>query len=84
MILAKYAELDAVVLLRDRPEVGLRTGDLGTIVHVNASDSFEVEFIDASGATRALLPLRPGEVRRAGPEDRLAVRPDREAAGLRG
>ncbi|HEY5220403.1 MAG TPA: DUF4926 domain-containing protein [Gemmatimonadaceae bacterium] len=69
-----YHELDAVVLLHDRPDAGLRAGDLGTVVQLYTSDTFDVEFITASGHTRALLRLRRSDVRPAGDHDRLAVR----------
>ncbi|MHB1861356.1 MAG: DUF4926 domain-containing protein [Gemmatimonadaceae bacterium] len=71
---ATYHELDAVVLVRDRPDAGLRAGDLGTVVQLYAPDAFDVEFITASGHTRALLRLRQTDVRPAGDHDRLAVR----------
>ena len=55
-------ENDVVALLVDRPEEGLRRGDIGTVVHVFEATShhphgFVVEFIDESGATQALADI---------------------------
>lgn len=57
-------ELDLVALLTDRPAVGLRRGDVGTIVHIYSSnDLYEVEFINANGDTVAVETLNADEVR---------------------
>ena len=77
---AGFRELDTVVLTHDRPEAGLRAGDLGAIVHRHAPDLFEVEFVAASGRTQALLPLPASDLRPASDDDLLAVRP----RGVRG
>lgn len=69
-----YRELDTVVLNRDLPEHGLQRGDVGAIVHVHASDAFEVEFVRASGRTHALLTLTSADVRAAEDRDLVAVR----------
>ena len=66
---ALFHELDTVVLLRDLPEAGLRSGDLGAIVQVYGGEALEVEFVTASGRTQALLTLLqapPWRARRAG------------------
>ena len=56
--------LDCVVLQRDLPDHGLRTDDVGTIVHVHgAGEAFEVEFVAQSGRTIALLTLGRDDVR---------------------
>lgn len=68
-------ELDAVVLIHDIAEAGLRAGDLGAIVHVHAPGQFEVEFATASGKTKALLPLATSDLRPISDDDLLAVRP---------
>lgn len=73
-------ENDVVALLVDRPEEGLRRGDMGTVVHVFDSTNahprgFEVEFIDESGATQALVDIvDPSMI------VKLRFRPVREAA----
>ena len=54
---AHFHELDTVVLLRDLPEAGLRSGDLGAVVLVYGGDALEVEFVTASGRTQARGPL---------------------------
>jgi hypothetical protein len=66
--------LDVVVLDRDLPDQGLRSGDLGTVVEVYPPDGLEVEFFMASGRTQALLSLRVGDVRAVGDRDLIAVR----------
>lgn len=81
MTLHGYDELDTVVLLREIPESGLRPGDLGTLVHVYAPDSFEVEFVTASGRTQALLNLGGEDVRPVRDDDLLAVRSATPARG---
>lgn len=70
-----YAELETVVLARDLPEAGLRTGDLGAIVHVHSPTLFDVEFVRASGATQALVTLSLDQLRSVTDRDLIAVRP---------
>ena len=62
-------DLDAVVLTTDVPTHGLRRGDVGTVVHVNSPESFDVEFVRASGRTQALVTLGAKDVRPAGDQD---------------
>ena len=69
-----FHELDTVVLVRDLPEAGLRTGDLGAIVHMYGGEALEVEFVTASGRTQALLTLPISHVRPVRDDDLLAVR----------
>jgi len=71
---ASFHELDTVVLVRDVPEVGLRTGDLGAIVQTYGDEAVEVEFVTASGRTQALLTLPIQDVRAVRDNDVLAVR----------
>jgi hypothetical protein len=71
----KYRELERVVLLRDIPEHRLKTGDVGTIVFVYEPDGVEVEFILASGETRAVLTLNKSDIRRPGGREIFSVRP---------
>jgi len=70
----KFALLETVVLNRDLPEHGLRAGDLGAVVEVYGADGFEVEFVRASGQTKALLTLRGADLRSVAESDMLAVR----------
>ena len=71
---APFHELDTVVLLRDLPEAGLRSGDLGAVVLVYGDEALEVEFVTASGRTQALLTLPVNHVRAVRDDDLLAVR----------
>jgi uncharacterized protein DUF4926 len=41
--------LDVVVLVRDLPADGPQAGNLGTVVELLDADTFEVEFVAASG-----------------------------------
>jgi len=66
--------LETVVLRRDLPEQGLRAGDVGAIVHVHTHAAFEVEFVRASGQTKALVALTAGDLRPVAADDMLAVR----------
>jgi hypothetical protein len=54
--------LDVVALLEDRPQDGLASGQMGTIVEVHSPDAFEVEFLDSQGRTVALVTLKRSEV----------------------
>lgn len=69
-----FALLDTVVLNRDLPEAGLRAGDLGAIVDTYEGGGIEVEFVRASGETKALMTLRATDVRPVAASDMLAVR----------
>lgn len=69
-----YELLDIVVLARDIPEKGLRSGDLGAVVEVYDSDNFEAEFVAASGRTQALLALTTRDIRSVRDNDLVAVR----------
>jgi len=67
--------LDVVVLTHDLPTHGLRTGDLGAVVEVYGPDAIGVEFVAASGRTTALVTLQSADLREAGDDDLLTVRP---------
>lgn len=67
--------LDVVVLTRDLPVHGLRRGDLGAVVDVHAPAAVAVEFVAASSRTRALVTLRPADLRKISDDDLVAVRP---------
>ena len=62
-------ELDLAALLTDRPALGLRRGDVGTVVHIyNGGHLYEVEFINrtggpAKGDTVAVETLSTDEIR---------------------
>jgi Domain of unknown function (DUF4926) len=69
-----FAVLDTVVLNRDLPEHGLQAGDLGAVVEVYEGGGVEVEFVQASGETKAVITLELKDVRSVGANDILAVR----------
>lgn len=66
--------LETVVLNRDLPAHGLRAGDLGAVVEVYADDGVEVEFVRASGQTKALVTLKAADLRTVAASDILSVR----------
>jgi hypothetical protein len=72
--------LDTVVLQRDLPQHGLRQGDVGAIVEIDASDMFEVEFVAASGRTQALITLGAADIRPVADDDLISVRKLRRTA----
>jgi hypothetical protein len=74
-------ELDTVVLTRDVPEAGLRSGDLGAVVQVYGPDAFEVEFVTVAGRTQALEALNRDDIRLVADDDLLAVRPTGSTGG---
>jgi hypothetical protein len=53
----QFKTLETVVLLHDLPEQSLRAGDLGAVVEIYEPDGLEVEFVSASGRTRAVATL---------------------------
>lgn len=65
---------EEVVLSRDLPTQSLKTGDLGTIVHVY-DGGYEVEFFTAAGKTRAVVTLDAQDVRAVAENEMVAVRP---------
>jgi hypothetical protein len=65
----KYKMLDVVVLERNLPEHRLRRGDCGTIVEIYEPGGIEVEFLEASGHTRAVVTLDVEDTRLASDED---------------
>jgi Domain of unknown function (DUF4926) len=72
--MTEIRELDVVVLVRDLAGEGLRAGDVGAVVQVYPPDGLEVEFVTASGRTRAVRTLSSGDVRPVKDSDLLAVR----------
>ena len=76
-----FKVLDPVVLTHDLPEVDLRRGDLGAIVDVSGPNTFEVEFVAASGRTQAPITLSPIDIRNIRDQDLIAVRTLEPATG---
>jgi uncharacterized protein DUF4926 len=66
--------LDPVVLVRDIRAHGLKAGDMGAVVEVHPPGALEVEFVTASGRTKALITLKASDVRPIRGSDMLAVR----------
>ena len=66
--------LDAVVVTHDLPTHDLRSGDSGAVVEVYGPDAIGVEFVAASGRTKALVTLQLQDLREAGDDDLLTVR----------
>jgi len=57
------AEHEVVALTADRPEDGLRVGDVGAVVHCYRDKSLcEVEFIDEHGRTKCLATIPTSQI----------------------
>ena len=72
-------EFDLVVLKEDLAKLGLKKGDIGTVVMAHKGrKAYEVEFADLDGKTVALVALTTSQVRRVGrreiPHVRLVLR----------
>jgi hypothetical protein len=70
-----FRPLDVVVLQTDQPAQGLKRGDLGAIVDIYSPDAIDVEFVTASGRTKALVTLKASDIREVGDDDLVTVRP---------
>jgi len=57
-----FQTLETVMLLKDLPQIGLKRGDLGAVVHVDGAETVEVEFVRVSGQPQAFVTLRQDEV----------------------
>ena len=68
--------LNTVITTADFPDEQVLAGDLGTVVEIYTTPTlaYEVEFVNPDGTTRALLTLRPGQLRRLLPTDVLTTR----------
>lgn len=71
----KFKNYEIVVLEKDNPENGLKSGDTGTIVELYEPDGVEVEFVNGTGETKAVLTLSIKDIRHLSENDILAVRP---------
>ncbi len=57
-------ELESVVLTEDLPDLGLKSGDIGTVVLVHrGGEGYEVEFVTLDGETVAVISLSANQVR---------------------
>ena len=79
-----FQTLDVVVLTHDVAAHGLRTGDLGAVVEVYSPEAIGVEFVTASGRTKALVTLSPADLRDVNDDDLVSVRPSTPSAHQRG
>jgi hypothetical protein len=61
-----YEVFDAVALIEDMPTSKLLRGQVGTIVEILSTGSFEVEFRDPYGKALTLVVLRPEQLRAIG------------------
>lgn len=63
----EIGEHEQIVLTRDVPSLGLRAGDIGTVVLVHqGGEGFEVEFMAADGSTIGIETLMAADVRLPG------------------
>ena len=68
-------EHERAVLTVDLPEHHLRTGDVGTIVHIyNDGEAYEVEFFALDGHTLDVVTIEADQVRPVSRRDVLHVR----------
>jgi len=58
----KIQLLDTVALLHPIPNIGLKSGQVGTVVEIFGGDDFEVEFVDKQGRTVAMMSLKSADV----------------------
>jgi len=68
--------LDTIIAVTNFPDWQVLAGDLGTVVEIYTSPflAYEVEFVNPDGTTRALLTVRPDQIRRLSPLDVLTTR----------
>ena len=68
-------EHDCVVLTQDLPGEELKSGDIGTVVHIHEGGAgYEVEFMTLAGETVAVVTLFPTQLRPIAPRDLAHVR----------
>ncbi len=68
-------EHSVIVLTRDLPELSLRAGDVGAVVHVYPDEkAYEIEFVTGSGQTVAVETLEPKDIRPLGGGEILHTR----------
>jgi hypothetical protein len=69
-----FALHQTVALTHDIPEAGLQSGDLCAVVAIHDPETYEVEFVAASGRTQSLLMLSSTSLRAIGDQVLIAVR----------
>jgi hypothetical protein len=66
---------DCVVLAQDLSGQGLKSGDIGTVVHIHQGGAgYEVEFMTLAGETVAVVTLLPPQLRPIARRDLAHVR----------
>jgi hypothetical protein len=71
-----FKEHDQIVLTSDLPDEGLKSGDVGTIVHIHRQgEAFEVEFSALDGKTIAVATVLASQVRPVTDKDVVHARP---------
>jgi hypothetical protein len=59
---ASLKELDVVAVLRDRPDLGVSRGWVGTLLLELSGGIWEVEFADTRGTTIKTAPVEAGDL----------------------
>ncbi len=73
-------EHDRVILTSDLPEAGLKSGDVGTVIHLHRNgEAFEVEFLTLDGKTVAIATVPASQLRPVTNRDITHARPMRLA-----
>jgi len=72
--MSTFELFDLVALQRDVHEKKLRAGDVGTVVEVLDGPAVVVEFVEASGDTRAVMTVEEADLMKVEPDEILAVR----------
>jgi hypothetical protein len=68
-------EHDRAILTTDLPEHRLKTGDVGTVVHVYQADkAYEVEFFTLDGKTLDVVTVEASQVRPVGEKEIMHAR----------
>jgi len=68
-------EHDCVVLTQNIPGNGMRTGDVGTVVHIHDDGAaYEVEFVTLTGETVAVTTVQASQLRPVNRHDLSHVR----------
>ena len=74
--MAMIKEHDRIVLTSDLSQESLKTGDVGTVVHVHeGGDAFEVEFMALDGTTVAVATVLKSQARPVTHDDVTHARP---------
>ena len=72
--MSTFELFDLVALERDVKDKGLHTGDVGTVVELLNGPAVVVEFVEASGDTRAVMTVEEAHLRKVEPNEMLAAR----------